>query len=83
MAVHLCLARHDGELRAAGGFAYTDPADGWVSRNQGIPTLFADGAHCVPVVRHRHSRGDAGVYIERFEPDPPAVARTRRRSSSP
>ncbi len=61
----------DGEVRAADDFAYTDPVDGSVSRNQGIRVLFADGSR---IVYRLSGTGTAGatlrVYIERFEPDP-------------
>ncbi len=60
-----------GEIRAADDFAYTDPVDGSVSRNQGIRVLFTDGSR---VVYRLSGTGTAGatlrVYIERFEPDP-------------
>ena len=60
-----------GQVRAADDFAYTDPVDGSVSRNQGIRVLFADGSR---IVYRLSGTGTAGatlrVYIERFEPDP-------------
>jgi phosphoglucomutase len=59
------------KVRAADDFAYTDPVDGSVSRNQGIRVLFADGSR---IVYRLSGTGTAGatlrVYIERFEPDP-------------
>ncbi len=58
-------------VEAADDFAYADPVDGSVSKNQGIRVLFADGSR---IVYRLSGTGTAGatlrVYIERFEPDP-------------
>lgn len=58
-------------VRTADDFAYTDPVDGSVSRNQGIRIMFVDGSR---IVFRLSGTGTAGatirLYIERFEPDP-------------
>ncbi|QRM56699.1 alpha-D-glucose phosphate-specific phosphoglucomutase [Sinorhizobium sp. BG8] len=55
---------------AADDFAYHDPVDGSVSKNQGIRILFEGGSR---VVFRLSGTGTSGatlrVYIERFEPD--------------
>ncbi len=62
-----------GELviEAADDFAYHDPVDGSVSRNQGIRILFRGGSR---IVYRLSGTGTSGatlrVYIERYEPDP-------------
>ena len=62
-----------GELvvAEADDFAYHDPVDGSVSRNQGIRVLFEGGSR---VVFRLSGTGTSGatlrVYIERYEPDP-------------
>ena len=60
-----------GTVQAADDFAYTDPTDGSVSRNQGIRILFTDGSR---IVFRLSGTGTAGatlrLYLERFEPDP-------------
>ncbi len=57
-------------VAAADDFAYHDPVDGSVSRNQGIRILFEGGSR---VVFRLSGTGTSGatlrVYIERFEPD--------------
>ena len=62
-----------GTVESADDFAYTDPVDGSVSRNQGIRILFADGSR---IVFRLSGTGTAGatlrVYLERYEPDPEA-----------
>jgi phosphoglucomutase len=61
-----------GELtvREADDFAYNDPVDGSVSKNQGIRILFEGGSR---VVFRLSGTGTSGatlrVYIERYEPD--------------
>jgi phosphoglucomutase len=56
-------------VEAADSFAYTDPVDGAVSRNQGIRVLFAGGSR---VVFRLSGTGTEGatlrVYLERYEP---------------
>ncbi len=58
-------------IAAADDFAYEDPVDGSVSRNQGIRILFVGGSR---VVFRLSGTGTSGatlrVYIERYEPDP-------------
>jgi phosphoglucomutase len=60
-----------GTVETADDFAYTDPVDGSVSRNQGIRILFTDGSR---IVLRLSGTGTAGatlrLYLERFEPDP-------------
>jgi phosphoglucomutase len=58
------------KIAAADDFAYHDPVDGSVSRNQGIRVLFEGGSR---VVFRLSGTGTSGatlrVYIERYEPD--------------
>ncbi|MCD2174011.1 alpha-D-glucose phosphate-specific phosphoglucomutase [Rhizobium sp. C4] len=58
------------EVEAADDFAYHDPVDGSVSKNQGIRILFKGGSR---VVFRLSGTGTAGatlrVYVERYEPD--------------
>lgn len=60
----------DLEVEAADDFAYTDPVDGSVSKNQGIRILFKGGSR---VVFRLSGTGTSGatlrVYVERYEPD--------------
>ena len=60
-----------GKVAAADDFAYHDPVDGSVSRNQGIRILFEDGSR---IVFRLSGTGTAGatlrLYLERYEPDP-------------
>ncbi|WP_374545844.1 alpha-D-glucose phosphate-specific phosphoglucomutase [Rhodoblastus sp.] len=57
-------------IAAADDFAYHDPVDGSVSKQQGVRILFADGSR---IVYRLSGTGTSGatlrVYIERFEPD--------------
>ncbi|ODT08550.1 MAG: alpha-D-glucose phosphate-specific phosphoglucomutase [Mesorhizobium sp. SCN 65-20] len=59
------------KVASADDFAYNDPVDGSVSKNQGIRVLFEGGSR---VVFRLSGTGTSGatlrVYIERFEPDP-------------
>ncbi len=59
------------KIASADDFAYNDPVDGSVSKNQGIRVLFEGGSR---VVFRLSGTGTSGatlrVYIERFEPDP-------------
>ncbi len=56
-------------VEAADDFAYTDPTDGSVSRNQGVRVLFEGGSR---VVFRLSGTGTSGatlrVYLERYEP---------------
>jgi phosphoglucomutase len=56
-------------ITAADDFAYTDPTDGSVSRNQGVRILFEGGSR---VVFRLSGTGTSGatlrVYLERYEP---------------
>jgi phosphoglucomutase len=58
------------KIATADDFAYHDPVDGSVSRNQGIRVLFEGGSR---VVFRLSGTGTSGatlrVYIERYEPD--------------
>ncbi|HEY6630272.1 MAG TPA: alpha-D-glucose phosphate-specific phosphoglucomutase, partial [Rhizobiaceae bacterium] len=58
------------KISHADDFAYHDPVDGSVSRNQGIRVLFEGGSR---VVFRLSGTGTSGatlrVYIERYEPD--------------
>lgn len=54
----------------ADNFAYTDPVDGSVSRNQGIRILFTDGARIVFRLSGTGTQGATlRVYLESYEPD--------------
>ncbi|TGV00176.1 alpha-D-glucose phosphate-specific phosphoglucomutase, partial [Mesorhizobium sp. M8A.F.Ca.ET.173.01.1.1] len=57
-------------IAKADDFAYHDPVDGSVSKNQGIRILFEGGSR---VVFRLSGTGTSGatlrVYIERYEPD--------------
>ncbi|MGO9942827.1 MAG: alpha-D-glucose phosphate-specific phosphoglucomutase [Rhodoblastus sp.] len=59
------------KIEAADDFAYNDPIDGSVSKQQGIRILFTDGSR---IVYRLSGTGTSGatlrVYIERYEPDP-------------
>ncbi len=59
----------DLTVEAADDFAYHDPTDGSVSRNQGVRVLFAGGSR---VVFRLSGTGTSGatlrVYLERYEP---------------
>ena len=59
------------QVEYADNFAYTDPVDGSVSRNQGIRIGFTDGSR---IVYRLSGTGTAGatlrVYLEAYEPDP-------------
>ena len=58
------------KIREADDFAYHDPVDGSISKNQGIRILFEGGSR---VVFRLSGTGTSGatlrVYIERYEPD--------------
>ncbi len=59
----------DLTVETADEFAYTDPTDGSISRNQGVRILFAGGSR---VVFRLSGTGTTGatlrVYLERYEP---------------
>ncbi|MCC2611522.1 alpha-D-glucose phosphate-specific phosphoglucomutase [Neorhizobium petrolearium] len=59
------------KVSAADDFAYHDPIDGSVSKNQGIRILFEGGSR---IVLRLSGTGTSGatirVYVERYEPDP-------------
>ena len=59
------------KITAADDFAYHDPVDGSVSKNQGIRILFEGGSR---VVLRLSGTGTSGatlrLYVERYEPDP-------------
>jgi len=58
-------------VESADDFAYTDPVDGSVSKNQGVRIGFVGGSR---VVMRLSGTGTEGatlrVYLERYEPDP-------------
>jgi phosphoglucomutase len=58
-------------ITSADDFAYTDPVDGSVSKNQGLRVRFDDGSR---IVWRLSGTGTSGatlrVYIERYEADP-------------
>jgi phosphoglucomutase len=57
------------EVAAADDFAYHDPVDGSISKNQGLRVMLADGSR---IVYRLSGTGTAGatlrIYLERFEP---------------
>ena len=57
-------------IEGADDFAYLDPIDGSLSRQQGVRILFADGSR---IVYRLSGTGTSGatlrVYLERYEPD--------------
>ena len=61
------------KIATADDFAYHDPVDGSVSKNQGIRILFEGGSR---VVFRLSGTGTSGatlrLYVERYEPDPAA-----------
>ncbi len=58
-------------VAAADDFAYTDPVDGSVSRQQGIRVLFSDGARIVYRLSGTGTEGATlRVYLEAVENDP-------------
>ena len=57
-------------IASADNFAYTDPVDGSVSRNQGIRLLTQDDSRMVFRLSGTGTRGATlRVYLERYEPD--------------
>jgi phosphoglucomutase len=62
---------HDLTILAADDFAYTDPVDGSVSRNQGIRIRFTDGSRIVMRLSGTGTEGATlRLYLERYESDP-------------
>jgi len=58
-------------IAAADDFAYHDPVDGSVSRNQGVRIVFDGGSRLVFRLSGTGTEGATlRVYLERFEPDP-------------
>jgi phosphoglucomutase len=59
------------KVASADDFAYHDPVDGSVSKNQGIRVMFEGGSR---VVFRLSGTGTSGatirIYVERYEPDP-------------
>ena len=57
------------EVASADDFAYRDPVDGSISKNQGLRVMLADGSR---IVYRLSGTGTAGatlrIYLERFEP---------------
>jgi phosphoglucomutase len=59
------------KIGAADDFAYTDPVDGSVSKNQGVRILFKDGSRIVLRLSGTGTEGATlRVYLERYESDP-------------
>ncbi|MBU0654412.1 MAG: alpha-D-glucose phosphate-specific phosphoglucomutase [Gammaproteobacteria bacterium] len=57
-------------VSSADNFAYTDPVDGSVSKNQGIRILFADGARIIFRLSGTGTQGATlRVYLESYEAD--------------
>jgi phosphoglucomutase len=60
-----------GVVSAADDFAYTDPIDGSVSRNQGIRVMFGDTSRIVVRLSGTGTEGSTlRLYLERAEADP-------------
>jgi phosphoglucomutase len=58
------------EVRHCDDFAYTDPVDGSVSKQQGIRILFSDGSRIVFRLSGTGTEGATiRIYLEAFEPD--------------
>jgi len=61
-------------LATADDFAYTDPVDGSVSKNQGIRFVFTDGSR---IIFRLSGTGSAGatvrLYVEQYSADPAAL----------
>ncbi len=58
-------------IQAADDFAYTDPIDGSVSRQQGVRILFTDGSRIVLRLSGTGTEGATlRLYLERFTPGP-------------
>jgi len=58
-------------ISAADDFAYTDPVDGSVSRNQGVRILFADGSRIVLRLSGTGTQGATlRLYLERYVAGP-------------
>ena len=58
-------------ISAADDFAYTDPVDGSVSRNQGVRIRFTDGSRIVLRLSGTGTEGATlRLYLERYESDP-------------
>ena len=61
------LMNSGGTIRSADDFAYTDPTDQSVSRNQGVRVMFEDGSRIVFRLSGTGTEGATlRVYIERF-----------------
>ena len=58
-------------VKVCDDFAYTDPIDGSVSRNQGLRVLFEDGSRIVFRLSGTGTEGATlRVYLESYEPNP-------------
>uniref|UniRef100_A0A672Z3J5 EF-hand calcium-binding domain-containing protein 7 n=1 Tax=Sphaeramia orbicularis TaxID=375764 RepID=A0A672Z3J5_9TELE len=62
------------EVAIADNFAYTDPVDGSVSKNQGLRIIFSDGSR---IIFRLSGTGSAGatirLYIDSYEKDPQKI----------
>jgi phosphoglucomutase len=59
------------KIAAADDFAYNDPVDGSVSKNQGIRVMFEGGSRAVFRLSGTGTSGATlRLYVERYEPDP-------------
>jgi len=64
-------ALHDLTILSADDFAYADPVDGSVSRNQGVRIRFTDGSRIVLRLSGTGTEGATlRLYLERYEADP-------------
>jgi phosphoglucomutase len=62
---------HDLTILSADDFAYADPVDGSVSRNQGVRIRFTDGSRIVLRLSGTGTEGATlRLYLERYEADP-------------
>ncbi|CDQ84258.1 unnamed protein product [Oncorhynchus mykiss] len=62
------------EVAVSDNFAYTDPVDGSVSKNQGLRIVFSDGSR---IIFRLSGTGSAGatvrLYIDSYEKDPAKI----------
>ncbi|KAF3835369.1 hypothetical protein F7725_027927 [Dissostichus mawsoni] len=67
------------DVALSDNFAYTDPVDGSVSKNQGLRIIFSDGSR---IIFRLSGTGSAGatirLYIDSYEKDPRRFTRTPR-----
>ena len=71
-------------ISAADDFAYTDPVDGSVSRNQGVRILFADGSRIVLRLSGTGTEGATlRLYLERYVAGPEGLDHDAQKALAP